>query len=161
MKPIAVATAGLGLLALSLAAVAAASAATEDRFHGLQVLASSGVEQSGDAKEANVRTLGPYPADAVVFLNWTGELNYAGSQGLAEPQITVRYDGAVVQAKDSRMTVAGPKPSAFRVIDSDRIFLKKGEAKTVSLVVEDGGKLDGAPARAVARLNTLVIAAPG
>ena len=160
MKPIAVAIAGLGVVAISLVAVALAAPPTQGVFHGLQVLASSGTELSGGVKESNVRTLGPYPSDAVVFLNWTGELNYAGSQGVAEPQVTVRYDGAVVQTKDSRMTVAGSEPAAFRVIDGDRIFLKKGEARTVSLVVEDGGKLEGVPARAVARLNTLAIAAP-
>ena len=161
MKPIAVAVAGVGVVVLSLVAAAMAAPPAQGAFHGLQILANSGTELSGETKESNVRTLGPYPSDAVVFLTWTGELSYAGSQGFAEPQVTVRYDGAVVQAKDSRMTVAGPGPSAFRVIDGDRIFLRKGEAKTVSLVVEDDGKLEGVPARAVARLNTLAIAAPG
>ena len=169
MKPVAVAVAGVGVVVLSLVAAAMAAPPTQGAFHGLQILANSGTELSGETKESlsgetkesNVRTLGPYPSDAVVFLTWTGEVSYAGSQGLAEPQVTVRYDGAVVQAKDSRMTVEGPGPSAFRVIDGDRIFLRKGEARTVSLVVEDGGKLEGEPARAVARLNTLAIAAPG
>ncbi len=161
MKPVAVAIAGVGVVVLSLVAAAMAAPPTQGAFHGLQILANSGTELSGETKESNVRTLGPYPSDAVVFLTWTGEVSYAGSQGLAEPQVTVRYDGAVVQAKDSRMTVEGPGPSAFRVIDGDRIFLRKGEARTVSLVVEDGGKLEGEPARAVARLNTLAIAAPG
>ena len=161
MKPVAVAIAGVGVVVLSLVAAAMAAPPTQGVFHGLQILSSSGTERSGGAKQTNVEALGPYPADAVVFLNWTGELNYAGSQGSAAPQVTVRYDGAVVQEKDSRMTVAGPGPSAFRVIDGDRIFLKKGEARTVSLVVEDAGKLEGVPARAVARLNTLAIAAPG
>ncbi len=161
MKPVAVAVAGVGVVVLSLVAAAMAAPPTQGAFHGLQILANSGTELSGETKESNVRTLGPYPSDAVVFLTWTGEVSYAGSQGLAEPQVTVRYDGAVVQAKDSRMTVEGPGPWAFRVIDGDRIFLRKGEARTVSLVVEDGGKLEGEPARAVARLNTLAIAAPG
>ncbi len=58
------------------------------------------------------------------------------------------------------MAVSGPESSAFRVIDVDRFFLKKGQMKTISLEVEDNGTLDGVPARAVARLNTLSLEAP-
>ncbi len=152
-------TAALAILALPGGAWAQA-ADTPDSFHGVRILSTDAGEKSGDAPvEAVSQTLGPYATDAVVFLTWTGEITYRAPHGLAEPQVSISYDGHVSHAKNAKMTVASDAPTGYRTSDTDRLFLKKGQTTTISLDVGDHGGLAASKPMSVARLQTLAIAA--
>jgi hypothetical protein len=154
-----------GLAAVALGGVLLAGGAfatgTVVDFHGAKVMAAitTGDEWAvAGLKSHKELKIGPYDTDAAVFLTWSAASYRQPNSGAGFLHIELQEDGV-------NMTSTNPYPdsanrSNMLIRAGKRLFVKKGEVKTLALKVVNDGAVDANKVWTEARLDPIVVPAP-
>jgi subtilisin family serine protease len=145
------------VLATAASAREGAAAHSSEPFHGVTVLMEHHAKTQADSRWAHASLpVGPFPADAVVFLSVEGGATYLSQTEPATLTVSLQTDERVLFANSTEPR-SGEAGESAEIGTSTKLFLPRGEQVRVTLSTVSSEYI----VRTRADLRALAIAAPG